>query len=155
MKKGEVLQLEQALQAVGNLRGVKFAYAVSKNMRTVKNECDDIRKSIEPSKEWQEVEKQQREINLEYCKKDNEGSPVPSAQGQFIILPEHKDAHKKKMDALKEEKKELFEIREKQIEDYNKSLDDEVEIKLHKINQDDIPEDITASQLEGIFDMVE
>lgn len=155
MKKQDLFRLQQGLQAVGNLRGVKFAYAVAKNSRKVKAECEDIQEGIKAPEEWEEIEKQQREINMSHCKKDESGNPIPDSNGQFIILTERKDDHKKEMETLKEANKEAYTARENQIEDYNNSMNDEIEFSLHTIEEEDLPAEITAAQLDGIFEMVE
>lgn len=43
---------------------------------------------------------------------------------------------------------------EKFNEEYEKLINIEVEIKLHKVDQKDIPEDITAGQLSGIMEII-
>ncbi|PKQ69402.1 hypothetical protein BZG01_00240 [Labilibaculum manganireducens] len=155
MKKQDLFRLQQGLQQVANLRGVKFAYAVAKNIRKVNAECEDIQQGIKASDDWEELEKQQREINMYHCKKDESGNPIPDSNGQFIIPQERKDDHKKEMETLKEANAEAYTAREKQIIDYNKSMSDEIEFSLHTIKEEDLPAEITASQLDGIFEMVE
>lgn len=155
MKKQDLFRIQQGLKTVANLKGVKFAYAVAKNNRKITAECEDIQEGIKPTEEWEEIEKKQREINLEHCKKNEAGDPIPDASGQFIILPEFKIAHTNRMQHLKDASKEAYAEREKQIEDYNKSMNDVIEFKLHTIKEEDLPSDITGAQLDGIFEMVE
>jgi hypothetical protein len=48
--------------------------------------------------------------------------------------------------------KEIIEKYSKEAEDFNKILEEEVILNLYKIDEDELPSDITAEQLEIIYD---
>ncbi|MBL4828378.1 MAG: hypothetical protein JKY55_00560 [Aliivibrio sp.] len=155
MRKKDLFRLQEGLQQVGNLKGARFVYAVAKNSRKVNAECEDILMGIKPTGKSEEFRGKQHGINMQYCKKNDAGNPIPDANGQFIILPEFKKVKDEEMDKLKSEYEEVYAALEKQIENYSKSMNDEIEFVPHTIKEEDLPDEITASQLEGIFEIVE
>ncbi len=64
MTKEDGLNLFNALNKLGYLSGVKFAYAVSKNMGLLKSEADSLTKANEP------YENARIELAKKYSKKD-------------------------------------------------------------------------------------
>lgn len=153
--KGKLFELQEALNNVSNLRGAKFVYAAAKNKRKIDTECEDISKVIEPTEEYKPILEKENELIMKHCLKDPEGNPIPNNQGNFFVPPKNKNAFEADRNKLKAEYKEIFDKREKQVEDYKELLKDEIEIELHMVKEEDLPEDITAGQLTGIMDMVE
>ena len=123
----KVLDLAEALEKVGNLKGEKFVYCVARNnnlLRPILKNYIEARKALQES----------------FAKKDEKGEP---------ILLDDKDQYgrpSKKYDItdLKTFNEKLEEL-----------LKEETEVKLYRINQDILPADITADQLTGIMDLVD
>jgi len=153
--KGKLFELQEGFDQVSNLRGAKFVYAAAKNKRKVDAECEDISKAIAPTEEYVPVQEKERELVMTHCLKDAEGNPVPNNQGNLFVPAKNDKAYKADREKLKAEHKEIFEKRDKQTKDYEELLKGEIEIELHMIKEEDLPEDITAGQLAGIMDMVE
>jgi len=127
MKKIEILNLSEALEKI-NVSGAKFNYAVFKNKDVLKPEVNalvDVKLKI--------IEK--------YAKKGEDG--------KFIFENVNKDTGIGTY-AIKN-KKEF----EKEWAVYQKMLDEEVEIKLHKIKLSDVPETITTQEMSAIFQMIQ
>jgi hypothetical protein len=56
---------------------------------------------------------------------------------------------------LREEYKTTIDEQQKNTDDYNKLLDDEIKIELFKIKSEIIPEEITANQLDPIISIID
>lgn len=55
MKNGEALKLNRDLQDI-NLKGVKFSYAIARNIAILKPIIESLKKAQEPSVEFQKYE---------------------------------------------------------------------------------------------------
>lgn len=150
MKKHEVLNLNNALIACGKLKGksenpIKFFYAVSKNLTSIEPEVKAINESLKPSEEYSAYEQKRIELCEKHANKDASGQPKTIMNGtSYDISGEDgniKPEFTAEWEALKVENKEVIEGREAQIKMYEKSLEEECEVKLHKIKLENIPDD--------------
>lgn len=153
MKKSEVIRLYRALNQLGNLSGVKFTYAVARNIAALKSEIESLEKATVASLEYQEFDKLRVELVEKHAKKNDKGKPI--IEGNTYVLEDEK-AFNKAFDKLRDSHKKVVDAREKQIQDYNKLLDEEVTLdNLHRFKLADVPEGITAAQMNGIADLVD
>src|SRR3990167_6316664 len=153
MTKSEVLQLYNNLNQLGKLSGVKFSYAVARNLALLKPEVEAINKTLEPSKEFLEWDKERVALAQEYSKKDEKDKPV--IVGNRYVM-ENEKTFNKELEKKQKNHKSAIDAREKQIEEYMKLLEEKTdEIKLYKIKLEHIPESITTQQMNGIVDIVE
>lgn len=151
MKYQEILNLNQALSAL-NLSGVKFAYAVSKNLSLLKTEIKALQDAQKPSAEYVAYDKERIELCKKHAKKDEKGKPI-FVNNSFDI--EDREAFDADLKALQEAHKEAVEAREQQIKDFNDLLEKEVKLTLHKIKLSDVPEAITTKEMESIYEIIE
>ena len=61
---------------------------------------------------------------------------------------------KEAMDELEKENADLIEERKDQMKKIEEMLDESVEIKLHPLREDQLPEDITGEQVEKILQII-
>src|SRR3990167_10828895 len=115
MTKQEATNLYRNLNRLGDLKGVKFAYAVSKNINLIKTEIDLLEKAIAPSEEYKKVDELRVAICEKYAKKDENGKVIIKDNAYDIEDTEAFEAELKK---LKEEYKKEFDARDKQVEEY-------------------------------------
>jgi hypothetical protein len=137
MTKEKVLELFKGLQGVANLSGVKFSYAVAKNINLLKSEIEALDKALEP------YDKLRIELVKKYAKKDKNGREV--VMGNNYVIDDRK--------AFSDELKELQDGNQ-DYQDYLELLKGELEIKLHQISQSDVPEAITTQQMIDIVDII-
>ena len=123
----QLADLLVGLYAVQELKGLKFAIQVSKNITMLKEELLYIDEATKPSSEF---------LNL--ASKVNE------------IQEQNNEDSLEKIKELEEENKELVDERKAQIEEFNTLMEETVEVKLYKISENDLPVDITGKQLNGI-----
>src|SRR3990167_4660084 len=154
MKKLEILQLFRNLNTLGQLQGVKFAYGVSRNLSIIKPEIEALEKVSSPTPEFLEMDKGRIKLAEEYAEKDEKGKPKKKGN-EYVIPEDKKEDFENAFEAFKIEHKELYDAREKQIEEYNALLQTESEVKLHKVNLADVPEKISVQQMHSISSFVE
>jgi hypothetical protein len=152
MKNNELYQLADGLGKMGDLTGVKFAYAIVKNKRIVEDEIKLLSESLKASDKFTEFDKKRVEIVKEHADKDEKGEA--KIEGNQYVVSDTK-AMEAAIDPLKEEYKDTIEAREAQIKEFNEMLEKEINIELYKIKQDDLPKDISVAQLESIRWIVE
>ena len=154
MTKSESIALFGALNTLGKLKGVKFAYAVSRNVSILKTELESLEKASAPSKEFEEFEKKRIALVEGFSKKDKDGKPEKKGNNYIIEDGKQEDLDKA-FEALKKENQELWDSRLKQIEEYNELLKTDSSVVLHKISLSDVPSDINVEQMHSITAMVE
>ena len=152
MKRKEVINLYRNLNSLGALKGVKFSYGVSKNMNLLKSEVESIEKAITASEEFIVYDKARVQLAKEFAEKNEKGEPIVKGQ-EYVIRDEKK--FEKELKKLQEEHKEVLEARKQQIDDYAKLLEEEIEVKVHKIKLEDVPADISTQQMNGIVSIIE
>ena len=129
----ELLDLLHSLYAVSDLKGLKFAIGVSKNIDRLKTDLKYIDDASAPSEEFQKLLDKVRVI--ESAEQDKEAAVSQIAE-------------------LEKENQELIDERKAQLQDVETILNDEAEIELVSISEEALPEEITAKQLGGIIKLV-
>lgn len=142
MKKKEIIGLYNALSELGSSTGQKFVYALVKNLSIIKPDVEAILKTINTDK-YKEFEAKRFELAKNHSKTDENGKPIILNNGKNFDI---KDYEKFENDFLKlnEDYKKVLDEREKFLESKADKID------FYKINPDDLPQDITFAQLNGI-----
>ncbi len=152
MKNIEILSLNFTLSNI-NLKGVKFSYAVAKNLTILKPEVEAITKANEISKDFEAYDNARVEIARKYAKKDEKGEPEVK-DGSYVLNGD-KENFEKEIAKLQKTHEKAIKEREKQVKDFKELLEKETTIALHKIKLTDIPEDITSQQMSAIYPIIE
>ena len=155
LKKKDLFRFHAGLEAVGEYRGIKFAYAVVKTLRLVDTEVANLKKSNAWSDAFKEFEKEREVLVKQYAKKDKDGNPKTVQTGNKIgIEIENGEAYNSGLGKLeKKHAKAVKEQKEKDAE-YEKFLEEPAEVKVHTVPESVLPKDISAKHLEGIFEIV-
>ena len=124
----ELLNLYKGLEAVKSIKGARFAVLVGKNIKELRNVLDPLEQAAIPSMEFQEL----------------------SVEMQRLIESEDQAAIEK----LESDNNELVEQRKRQLADVEELLDNEIEVYLHPIREDQLPEDITGEQVERLLQIL-
>jgi len=155
MKKQKVLNLWNGLQAVSNLPGAKWSYAVARNITKLRPEVEALQKAFTADKEFIEYDKKRQELAQKHAVKEK-GSPKKIKIGnseEYLIAD--KDKFNKELAPIQEKYKKAIDERKKQIDDFNDILKEEVEINLYMVSSEYIPEGITPAQLSNIMPIIE
>ena len=145
-------KLYMGLDACNNLSGPKFVYAIAKNIAKIDVELKFLEKAIKPSDAFLKYEKERIQLCEDNCVKDPSGKPI--MENREYAFPGNIDKDKL-FDDLMATHKEALDERQKQIDEFNKLMDSEVEIDLHMLKPEALPENITVLQLKGIDFIVE
>lgn len=150
LSRNAVNELYKGLDTLGSLQGVKFAYFIAKNKALLESEIKDMKEAIKTSDEYNVYEKARIALAEEHAVKED-GKPVVK-DNSYVM--EDKDAFNKAWEALKDKHKDAIDARKKQVEDFNKFLEEEIELNLHNIQLTDVPANITVEQMEIIEPLV-
>jgi hypothetical protein len=156
MRNKEVLELSNSINKLGNLKGVKFAYATSRNKKILQNESESLLEAQKESESFTEYENKRVEIAKKYAKKDTQGEPVTEVHGRtrkFVI--EDQSGFDAELEILGAEYKETLEEREKQLKDFQELLEQEADVVLFKVAIADVPEDISVEQMGIVNEFIE
>jgi len=158
MKKSEVLLLYRSLNQLGALSGAKFSYAIAKNINILKGEVEALDKALEPDEKFQEFEKQRVALLEKYAEKDDTGKPKKEGTeggSEQYVMGDNLKRFEKEFEVLKKDHKDAVDARDVQIEEYTKLLETDIEINLHRLKMEDVPETITTRQLAGIYEIID
>lgn len=123
-----LLNLYKGLEAVKSIKGARFAVLVGKNIKELRNILDPLEQAAVPGLEFQEL----------------------SVEMQKYIEEENQEAIEK----LEADNTELIDQRKQQLADVETLLDNEIEVQLHFIREDQLPEDITGEQVEKLLQLI-
>jgi len=129
---GELLDLINGLFSVKDLTGKQFSLPVGKNLNILKEVLDPLEKLGKPSDEFLDL----------------------ASQVQAIAEKEDDDS-KAQIDKLEADNIEIVNIRKEQIEAMKAKMEDIVEVELHLLNPDILPEDITPQQIMNLEKIIE
>lgn len=130
-KKGEFVNIINGLFSVQDLKGKKFSLTVSKNISILQKALKDLEELGKPSDEFMKLA---AEVNQ--------------------LANTNSEESKQKIDKLEEENKELVKERQEQMEKVTQMMDEELEIKLKTFEEDILPEDITAKQINNLIKII-
>ena len=117
----ELLDLLRGLQETKEVKGSRFALVAARNLKIISKDLEYIDKMAFPSQEFQEI----------------------SVKAQKFIEAEDSQA----LEKLEKEHKEIIQARKDQLEQVSKELQKEVEVQLHTISEDNLPEEISTEQV--------
>tara|TARA_R100000152_G_C6679534_1_gene113756 strand:+ start:253 stop:666 length:414 start_codon:yes stop_codon:yes gene_type:complete len=130
--KQEFVDLINGLFQVQELKGKEFSLLVSKNINILQKNLKDIQEAGTPSEAFLELAQQVNQIA---------NSNVADSQEQI--------------DKLEEENKELVEGRKEQMAKVSEMLKKDMELELHILPEDVLPEEVTAKQINSIINIIE
>jgi len=145
MLKSAMVQLNNAIVALQKEKvGVRFAYAMAKNVAKMKDEITALAAAEGASRG--EYEKQRVALCRQYCDKDGNGKPV-MVDGKFSGLSECPEFH---VAVAK-----LMETFNPKIADFDKMMSEEIALDLHKVALTDFPEQLTGEQMAALLPVVD
>jgi hypothetical protein len=144
-----------ALDSVSELKGVKFAFAVLKNRKKleaqIEEDKDIFERILEPSEEYKEYEEKRIELCVLYSEKDEEGNAIIE-DNKYKILDI--DKFNNDLNDLTQYYQEYVDSRKEQIEEYNTLMEEDITIEFQKVDIDNLPEDLSETQLRSIEFMI-
>ncbi len=156
MKNEELGKIYTRLEKCNNLRGVKLAYAIAKNKMSLEKELKTLQKVNEPSNDFKTYLQKRRKLLEKYCEKDENGNlkteSIPNGI-RYVGVEKNKD-FQKELKKLMSDNMKLIKKQTDKDNEYQRFLQEESDLELHKIDFKMIPEDITVEQMEALTPMV-
>lgn len=150
----KLFQIQMVINELAQVKGTcKFAYAIAKNKKLVDDETALIRKSLEPSSALISYEKRRVSLCEKHCEKDEFGKPVIIANGYQGL--ENSVEFKEDLEKLREEFADTLKERADQSNSFNKMVAEEGEFEFWSIKLADIPDGVTAEQLDILMPIIE
>jgi hypothetical protein len=151
----KVLQMWGLFQRLASEKtNVKFHFGIIRNKRVLEPEVDSMQKAQAPPDGYQAFEDARMKMCQEMCEKDDAGNPKIIA-GQFAIPEEARPGFDEKMEGLKEEHQEVLDVMEKQQEEFNELLKEEINVEFHKIKLEDMPEKVLGGDMDLLYELIE
>ena len=134
------------LKSLGNLKGVKLAYAVSKNSDKMERQLKHLEGLVKPTEAFEAYEKKRVAIVEKYAEKDAEGNAMIE-NNMYKVDPE---LVKPEVEALDLEMPEALEERKAQLKEFEEGLGMDQTLEIHMVKLEDLPVDISVSQMNHI-----
>lgn len=154
MKNLEVLQLADQLKAnmtsLKTLSGIKFAYMMMKNIEIIDKEVKFVSELTEIKPDYIEYDKERVELCKKFATKDENGEPIILTNNngsQSYDIDEESNEWIISYEGLNHKHRSAIENRDKQKEEYNNFLNEESTIEFYKIEESELPIEITLEQL--------
>lgn len=152
MNNKKILDLYNGLMKLSGLKGVKFNYAVAKNVGILEPEVKAFQKAIEPSQAYQKFDEVRAELAKKHAIKNEDKTPM-FVDDAYVM--EDQAAFDTAFEELKGKHKEVVEERENQIKEFNELMEKETYVTLFKVKYDQIPEEITTEQMKVVYPIIE
>ena len=156
MKNNELQAFHEGLQSVGELKGAIFAYAVGKNGKRIESTLLALNSSLKVGDEYRKFEKKKNEILLENSVKNEDGTSkiINMPGGAMSYEFEDQEKVEEEIKVLQDEYSDALDKQEINVEDFNKLMELESDVKIHQVKFENIPEDITGKQMAKILPMI-
>jgi len=152
--KKELVEFSNALTRVGSLKGsVKWAAAVDRNVRYIKDEVENLTEAGKPVEGALEFEKARNELCILHAEKGEDGKPKTNEDGTTYNIA-NPAAFATDMEELKAKHADVIKQQEAKNKEVEELLKETVEIEVRKISLSIIPDDISPAQISGLFPML-
>jgi hypothetical protein len=150
----KLLGLWALIERLGNEKtSVRFHYLLLKTKRCLAPEVETVQKVTTTPEGYPEFDGKRLELCNEYCEKDEDDKPI-LRNNNFVIKADEKEAFDESMEALKDEYSEVIKEAETRQKEFLALLNEEVEVDCPTIPMSVMPEKITGTDLELLFDLV-
>jgi predicted transcriptional regulator len=130
-----------------------FVYYVSKISKSLEDEKKLILDAGKPSQEYLKYESKKRDVLNTFGVKDEHGK-LKEIDGKYNIILEKKEEFQKEWKDLIETFKEEIDKRKKELVEFTKFLEEDVEINIDKIPLKLIPEIITKEKMDILLSII-
>jgi deoxyhypusine synthase len=143
----QLISVFQGCLSCGDLKGIKFAYALNKNKRLIKKEVNRIYDIVKPSEKYLEYDKKRIDMAKKHAKVDENGEPL--VENEKYVM-KNKRKFNSELKKLQEEYGDAFKEQQEKERLSHIEWEKECDINFHKISEKDIPKNISPAQLEFI-----
>lgn len=148
MKNKDLLDLFSALESVNSdTCSAKFKYGIARNKKIIENQIKILQDLIKPSDEYIQVENERLSICHKYCERDENNNPR-MVNGMFIMKEETRKESDTEISEFMAKNKDVFDAAIKKSQEINAILEEEIDITLHNIPIDAVPDTIKQSEMD-------
>lgn len=156
MKRKNITASIKALDDVSEIKGLKFAYVVLKNRKKLELQITEdqeiFAKILEASEGYRMFEQKRLSLCELYSLKDENNKPI-TENDQYKI--DNMEKFNEELNILTEEYKDDIEKRQSQIQEYNKLMEEDLEITFNKVTFLELPLELSEKQLRSLDFMIE
>lgn len=154
MKRYEIFNLLDVINTVLPIsKKVKLNMYLYSNKKILEKETEKIKHVLNYSEKFKTFEKERLDLCEKYCEKDKKGISIKE-ENVYKGL-ENNEEFNHKISELRNIYKEEIEEQQKQLDEFNELLNEDVDIAFDEFSVDLIPDDlINGNQLEKISVMV-
>jgi len=145
LKNYQILDLVEAFTKIGESKiksNKKFSYALILNDESIKPFVKAMQEIASPSENYADYENERNNIIREYAKVDGDGNIVLNDQRGVVFKDGADDTVRDLLTALNDNNKDILDERTNDINEYNELISKDVEVAIHMIDLDDVPEEI-------------
>ena len=146
LKNYQIMDLAEAFMRIGKIENLvstkKFSYALVLNDERIQSNVKAITSIAKPSESYIEFEQKRQEIISKYADTDSDGNIILNDNRWVVFKPENREAAVEEIKSLTKEYSDVIELRNKDIDEYNELLDADVELNIHMVSLDDVPEEV-------------
>jgi len=128
----------------------KAAFAIAKNKSKLEHIIKALDEARTPPEEFLELERKRFEIIKDYASKDKAGNPKIVRGVEYQIPAKKRDEFNEKVEKLRKEYAGAVEKAAEVEQQYKEILDETVEINLHIISEDYLPEEMSPAEIAGL-----
>jgi len=150
IKKRDLLRLYNAISLLeGRPFSVKFSYFIAKNKVAMRDEISALDVAKKVTDGFKSFDNERAKLAQKFADKNEDGSA--KIQHNSFVITTNADLFQEELSILREEHADIITDREKQIEEFENLLDEDVDFKGLKLDFKDIPESIEPSMLEPLI----
>ena len=152
----KAFKLNNLLKALKNIKNTKFAYAITKNTRLIDAELEimkEIAQSGVPEK-LQEFESKRIGLIEKYAEKNEDGT-FKTINGNYDVQGDNLVAFQTDYDTLTKEYADTLAENEANNAKVDGMLKEEIDLALIKVKVDNLPNDLSAEELDALEPIIE
>lgn len=155
----QVIELYAGLKNVTSLSGAKFSYAVLKNLKKLEKFIKDLDEANQVSDKFLEFDEKRMALIDKYGVKENGVLQTHKVEKDGKSYEEYtltdEKAFKADFKVLERQYLDVIEQRKQQLKQFNLMLSQKIEFEPHMIKPIDLPDQITAKQIDSILSIIE
>ena len=143
-----VIQLKELSQS-SDVYDKRFKFAIHRNLEYFDSEIKSINETRGNDANFEEYYQKRMALGRQLSDKDEKGEPILIYDNgnELYKITEHRDEANKKITELNEEYKEVIDLQEEAMKEFNEVMKEETEVDVCKISFEYLPENADYSAL--------
>lgn len=125
-----------------------------KKLKPFVEEIMEIQKTLEPTEEYKELQKQEFAIISKYSEKDSEGQPIKITENSFKIKEGSVEQYKEEYNIFKEKNIDILKKSLEVRNEVQELMQENIEIDIIKMPFKSLPSEIDISVLDNLSELI-